>query len=198
MPQHPIDPQRQSQWEERYQQGSTGWDQGGPSVALDHWLESMPPGRVLVPGCGHGHEIAVLAQAGHQVTAVDIAPTPVARLKQTLAEVGLAAEVLQADLLHWEPTVPFDFIYEQTCLCALDPEHWAEYAQRLHRWLKPGGRLYALFMQTDREGGPPYHCPLPQMRQLFSPEQWRWPSGEALQLPRPGGNCELGYVLAAA
>ena len=50
-------------------------------------------------------------------------------------------------------------------------------------------------MQTGRDGGPPYHCPLPQMQQLFSPEHWRWPEAAALELPRPNGNCELGHVL---
>ncbi|MEO5344469.1 MAG: TPMT family class I SAM-dependent methyltransferase [Gammaproteobacteria bacterium SHHR-1] len=194
---YPIDPQRQTQWEQRYRQGSTGWDQGGPSTALDHWLESMPPGRVLVPGCGHGHEIGLLAQAGHEVTAVDIAPTPLARLRQALAESGLQAEVVQADLLHWEPAGRFDFIYEQTCLCALAPEHWADYAQRLHRWLRPGGRLYALFMQTGQEVGPPFHCDLGQMRRLFAGPAWRWPTAEALELHRANGNCELGYALEA-
>jgi len=39
----------------------------------------------------------------------------------------------------------FDAIYEQTCLCALYPDRWRQYADQLHRWLAPGGRLYALF-----------------------------------------------------
>jgi SAM-dependent methyltransferase len=190
-----IDAQRQMDWEKRYLSGMTGWDQGVSSPALDHWLESMSPGRVLVPGCGHGHEIAVLAAAGHAVTAVDIAPSAVARLEQSLAEEGLEAEVLQADLLHWEPQAPFDAIYEQTCLCALEPKHWPEYEKRLHRWLKPGGQLYALFMQTGREGGPPYHCDPGAMRQLFSDQRWHWPGHEALEWPRPSGIKELGWVL---
>lgn len=192
---HRIDPERQQSWEAKYQAGSTGWDLGAPSAALDHWLEAMPPGRVLVPGCGHGHEVAVLARAGHLVTAVDIAPTPVERLRAQLERQGLWAEVVRADLLHWEPLAPFDAIYEQTCLCALDPGHWAEYQQRLHRWLKPGGWLYALFMQTGREGGPPYHCDPAAMTELFSSPRWRWPGGEALELPRANGLRELGWVL---
>lgn len=190
-----IDPQRLLTWENRYQQGQTGWDLGGPSRALDHWLEQMEPGRVLVPGCGHGHEIAVLVQSGHRVTAVDIAPTPVQRLKAELAQKSLKAEVLQADLLHWEPEQAFDAVYEQTCLCALDTEHWAEYEQRLHRWIRPGGKLYALFMQTGRAGGPPYHCDPIDMRTLFAEKRWHWPRLEALELPRPNGNRELGWVL---
>ncbi len=186
---------RHGDWENRYLSGQTGWDQGVSSPALDHWIETMRPGCVLVPGCGHGHEVAVLVAAGHEVTAVDIAPTPVARLRQSLAEQGLKAEVLQADLLKWEPAAPFDAIYEQTCLCALSPEHWPEYEARLYRWLKPGGQLYALFMQTGREGGPPYHCDSQAMRELFSERRWRWPQQDALVWPRSGGVEELGWVL---
>jgi SAM-dependent methyltransferase len=190
-----LDPQRLLAWESKYQQGQTGWDLGVPSRALDHWLEQMDRGRVLVPGCGHGHEIAVLARTGHRVTAVDIAPTPVGRLRAELERQGLEAEVLQADLLHWEPEQPFDAVYEQTCLCALDTGHWQDYEQRLHRWLRPGGRLYALFMQTGRSGGPPYHCDPADMRELFAKGRWGWPEVEALELPRPNGNRELGWVL---
>ena len=194
-PNQSIDPVRQESWESKYRAGSTGWDRGAPSPALDRWLEGMPPGRVLVPGCGHGHEVGVLAHAGHAVTAVDIAPTPVTRLKAQLQQQGLQAEVLQADLLHWEPDAPFDTIYEQTCLCALEPSQWLEYEQRLARWLRSGGRLYVLFMQTGREGGPPFHCAMPDMRQLFDPERWQWPEEPDLDLPHPNGLHELAFVL---
>ena len=96
---------RQRDWEGRYQAGQTGWDRGQVSPALMHWLasETPPRGRVLVPGCGHGHEVAELIRSGCQVTAVDIAASPVLRLMGQLAERGLHANVVQADLLHWEP-----------------------------------------------------------------------------------------------
>ena len=30
---------------------------------------------------------------------------------------------------------PFNAVYEQTCLCALDPDDWQAYETRLARWL---------------------------------------------------------------
>ncbi|MCB1788582.1 MAG: methyltransferase domain-containing protein [Gammaproteobacteria bacterium] len=188
---------RQRDWEGRYQAGQTGWDRGQVSPALMHWLasETPPRGRVLVPGCGHGHEVAELIRSGCQVTAVDIAASPVLRLMGQLAERGLHANVVQADLLHWEPAEPFDAIYEQTCLCALDPAHWRDYERRLAGWLLPGGILYALFMQTGRAGGPPFDCPLPDMRTLFAATRWLWPDADPLRVPHPTGLNEIGYML---
>jgi SAM-dependent methyltransferase len=189
--------QRQRDWERRYGQGQTGWDRGRASPALDHWIGAVlvPPGRVLVPGCGHGHEVAGLVRAGCQVTAVDIAAQPVMRLMGQLAGLGLHANVIQADLLHWRPSEPFDAVYEQTCLCALDPGHWAAYERRLRDWLLPGGRLLALFMQTGRAGGPPFDCPLPAMHVLFSERHWQWPAEPPLEVPHPNGLVEQGCVL---
>jgi len=189
--------QRRHEWEQRYSAGQTGWDRGQASPALHHWLTSgaVPQGRVLVPGCGHGHEVADLVRAGRHVTAVDIAAQPVRRLKGQLADWGLDANVVQADLLHWQPVEPFDAVYEQTCLCALDPSHWAEYERRLADWLVPGGRLLALFMQTGRAGGPPFDCPIPEMAALFDAGRWDWSEAPPLEVPHPNGLVENGYVL---
>jgi SAM-dependent methyltransferase len=189
--------QRQREWEQRYGAGTTAWDRGAASPALAHWLASgvVPEGRVLVPGCGHGHEVAELIRAGRQVTAVDIAAQPVLCLAGQLAKLGLHASVVQADLLHWRPPEPFDAIYEQTCLCALDPGHWAAYERRLADWLRPGGRLLALFMQTGHGGGPPFDCPVRQMTELFAADRWDWPDDPPLEVPHPNGLVEKGYVL---
>ena len=189
--------QRVRAWEDRYRQGKTAWDRGAVSPTLSRWLDDglVPPGRVLVPGCGHGHEVEALVRAGCQVTAVDIAPTPVLRLMARLADAGLHANVVQADLLAWTPAEPFEAIYEQTCLCALDPADWPAYAQRLAGWLVPGGHLLALFMQTGTEGGPPYHCALPAMRDLFDERDWLWPPSHPFEIPHPNGLTELACVL---
>ena len=149
-----------------------------------------------MPGCGHGHEVAELIRYGCDVTAVDIATQPVERLRGQLGELDLRAELVQADLLHWQPERPFDAVYEQTCICALDPAHWSEYEQRLYAWLVPGGRLFALFMQTGRPGGPPFDCPVPDMRTLFAGPRWEWPHSPPLEVPHPNGLVEQGFVIS--
>ena len=185
------------EWEARYRAGRTAWDRGAVSPALERWHARglLIPGRILVPGCGKGHEVVTLARLGFTVTAVDVAPSPVAALRRTLTEAGVEAEVLEADVLEWEPSVPFDAVYEQTFLCALDPPTWPAYVARLARWLVPGGPLFALFMQTRRPGGPPYHCELGEMRDLLREPEWVWPEGGPMVVPHPNGFEELGYVL---
>lgn len=186
-----------SWWETRYRQQHTPWDRQGPSPALTHWLARgrLRPGRILVPGCGRGHEVIELARAGFAVTALDFAPSAVTLLRQRLREQQLQAQILDADMLGWQAQAPFDAVYEQTSLCALPPSQWHAYARQLHDWLRPGGELYALFMQTDRAGGPPYHCELAQMRQLFPQDLWRWPTAAELELSHPAGFVEHAYVL---
>lgn len=187
-----------SHWEEKYRARAIPWDRGATSPALLGWLQDgeLQSGRVLIPGCGRGHEALELARRGFAVTALDIAPTALAHLETELNAAGVDAERVCADALVWQPELPFDAIYEQTCLCALDPEHWAAYEQQLFAWLRPGGRLFALFMQTDKPGGPPYHCALPDMRALFPASRWRWPDSAPGQVGHPNaGLHELATVL---
>ena len=130
-----------------------------------------------------------------EVVALDMSPTAVAELQRVLDEESLKAEVVETDLFHWSALDPFDAVYEQTCLCALVPEQWTAYERKLASWLDPGGMLYALFMQTGKSGGPPFHCDLSAMAELFSRDRWLWPDEEPLETPHPAGIHELGLIL---
>lgn len=164
-------------WEQRYQQGKTGWDRGKCSPNLIKWLEQgeLKPCRVLVPGCGNGYEVLEFAQRGFDVVAVDIAPSAVGNVNSMLAKHNLTAQIIEADLFQLDFTgQPVDAIYEQTCLCALAPTQWQDYEQWLYQSLKEGGKLYAQFMQTGKAGGPPYHCDMSEMKTLFATSRWEW------------------------
>lgn len=184
-------------WEERYRSATTPWDRRGPSPALLEWLdeEELRPCRILVPGCGRGYEALELARRGFDVVAVDFAPSAVRHLRDELGRADLRAEVIQADVLSWVSAELFDAIYEQTCLCALPPGTWARYEQQLAAWLVPGGKLLALFMQTDREGGPPFHCDMGAMRDLFAESRWEWSGAPFCEVPHPAGIYELSSIL---
>src|ERR1043166_6789676 len=69
-------------WDEYYQRGEVFWDKGAPAPALRQDLERHGVrGRVLVPGCGRGHEVAVAVEHGLDATGLDIAPTGVAEAR---------------------------------------------------------------------------------------------------------------------
>lgn len=197
-------------WQQRFASGDLPWDRGAPGPQLDAWLAdgSLAPGRIVVPGCGSGHEVEALARAGFAVSAVDYASGAVALTRERLARAGLAAEVVQADVLEWQPAAAthgagLDAIYEQTCLCALHPDHWSAYAARLHAWLRPGGRLALLAMQALREGarsgrieGPPYHVDINALRALLPGSLWIWPPPPYVRVPHPAaGWFELALLL---
>jgi SAM-dependent methyltransferase len=193
---------RSAFWNAKYHAGIPPWDRGEVSPALLGWIEDglLTPCRILVPGCGRGHEVVELCRRGFSVCAVDIAPLALEHLREELQRAGMEAELVQADVLDWTPHRPFDAIYEQTCLCALPPQDWVAYEHRLRGLLKPGGRLFALFMQTRTEGdgpgqGPPFHCALSDMRQLFPPAHWKWPETEPVRVSHPNGLIELAVVL---
>jgi len=187
----------EEEWEGRYRRGETGWDRNGINPLMESWMAaSLPAGAsILVPGCGHGYEVIELARTGFDVTGLDIAPTPVNRMRRELAAEGLAANIIQIDMFNYEPDAPFDAVYEQTSLCAIRPDQRKQYERKLFSWLKPGGSLFALFMQTGAEGGPPFHCDVNDMRLLFPVSRWEWGDDESRHSPHPSGRHELGYRL---
>ena len=158
-------------WNQRYAEGTTGWDLGKEAHALAQLLteRARGPERVLVPGAGFGHDAIAWARHGAQVVAVDFAPLAIMGLKERAREAQVALEAVEADLFAlpeaWAGS--FDVVWEQTCLCAIDPARRGEYVQAMHRMLRPGGTLYALLWNHGREGGPPHDLPEPVARELF-------------------------------
>jgi SAM-dependent methyltransferase len=191
-------------WDKRFQANDTPWDRGGVNPQLHAWLKAklLRPCRILVPGCGSGHEVVALAAAGFEVTGLDYAPSAIGRALKAIEAAGQKATLVEADALAWQPDRPFDAVYEQTCLCALYPDHWRAYADQLNRWIAPGGFLYALFVQLLRPGaaegnieGPPYHCDIHGMRALFPAERWSWPRPPYPRTTHPRGLAELAVIL---
>ena len=176
-------------WQQRYEQGATGWDRGAPSPALLQWFDDglfEDVKTVAVPGCGRGHEVVELARRGFDVTAIDFAPAAIEALSTKLAEGGTSATLIHGSVLEFHPHTQFDAAYEQTCMCALPPEQWGDYELQLAKWLKPGGTLFALFMQTNKPNGPPFHCDMKTMREIFNATRWEWPT-ERKRIEHPSG-----------
>lgn len=189
-------------WEAMYQKQETGWDRGQASPALAQWLAvdgllSPQLHRILIPGCGRGHEVVALAQLGFDVTGIDLAPSAIQALKTSLNAAGVSASVVQANIFDYQPADKFDVIYEQTCLCAIEPDQRRAYVRQMQDWLKPGGMLLFSMMQTGAQGGPPYDCALMDMRDLFSDKCWHWAEYPPFVIPRghQSARFELGFVL---
>ncbi|HEY8965150.1 MAG TPA: methyltransferase domain-containing protein [Candidatus Methylacidiphilales bacterium] len=160
-------------WEARYQAGEAHWDKGRPAPPLVDYLRDHPSelqGRVLVPGCGLGHDVRALAAAGLDVVGFDIAPTAVDRAK---ARPPVGSERYELGNFFELPGAfrgAFDWVFEHTCFCAIDPSLREDYVRAAASALKPEGRLLAIFyMEPDAEQGPPFRSDLAELHRLFGP-----------------------------
>jgi SAM-dependent methyltransferase len=161
-------------WEDHYRRGETPWNKGEASPALLEALQRVTVrGRVLVPGCGLGHDVRALAAAGVEVVGLDISPTGV---KEAEAQPRVRDErYLLGDFfaLPAELTGAFDWVFEHTCYCAINPARRDEYVAACARALRPGGQFLGIFyldpaqpLPTD---GPPFETTLAGLDQHFSP-----------------------------
>lgn len=162
-------------WEERYQANQAGWDIGQPAppfVDLMNEADAPSPGKMIVLGCGRGHDALFFAQQGFEVLGVDFAPSAISTCQERAKEFGLQEKTRfeQADIFELLPHYQqaFDYILEYTCFCAILPEQREEYVQLVRGLLKPGGKLIATFFTHGRAGGPPFDTNRTQLRQLFS------------------------------
>jgi SAM-dependent methyltransferase len=163
-----------SNWEERYQTRDTPWDKGGPHPALTALLVHEPVrGRVLVPGSGHGHDVRALAQTAEQVVGIDIAPSAVAATRALPVAGGERYEVADLFALPPEMRGAFDWVWEHTCFCAIDPARRGDYAGAVASALRPGGHLLAVFYldpgNARPDEGPPFETTLGELDRLFLP-----------------------------
>lgn len=191
------------------------------------WVQDFAaslPARLLGKGQGRraldlcaapGGKTLQLAAAGWQVTALDINDRRLDRLRENLARTGLAADIVVADALEWEPAEPFDSILlDAPCtatgtarrhpdvLHRIGERQIAEMAElqeallaRAARWLSPGGRLAYAVCSLEREEGEEIAktCPLaPERIEATELPAGLSPSAEGWLRTHPGMLAEAG------
>lgn len=161
-------------WEDRYQTGETPWEKGKPHPALVEFLSKLPMrGRVLVPGCGHGHDVRAIASSADEVIGLDIAPSAVAAAS-SYPEVG-GERYVEADLFNLPRPMrgAFDWVFEHTCFCAIAPDLREDYVKAVAGALRESGDLLAIFYLNPGldpgETGPPFGVTVEELDRLFSP-----------------------------
>lgn len=176
-------------WEALYQTGETQWDKGAPAPALLEFLSRSPlKGRVLVPGCGRGHDVRAIAAAGAaEVIGLDLAPSAFAGV-ETFANTHFVVGDLFA--LPSAYVAAFDVVYEHTCFCAIPRERRDDYVQAVAGALKPGGLLLGIFYLNPRDDpdprlGPPFNATLDELDTRFA-EHFTLLRSEAPTVAFPG------------
>lgn len=142
-------------WDKCYQAGKTPWDFQWVPLRLKLFLGEVGWGRVLIPSCGSGYEIAAFLKAGHEVTALDFSAAAVERARSRPENKGAILDEADFFTARLEPN-SFDLVYERTFLCALDPSYWPHYAERMQNLLRRGGSWVGYF-SFGVEPEPPPH-----------------------------------------
>lgn len=137
------------------------WVQDAAAALAVRLLAPRPGERVLDACAAPGGKTLQLADAGAEVTALDVSAARMERVGENLGRTGLKARMVVADALDWEPEGAFDAVLldapcsatgtirrhpdlpfvkdgsEVAGLVALQ----ARLIDRCLGWLKPGGRL---------------------------------------------------------
>ena len=157
-------------WENRYQIGDMQWEKGAPSPGLVDFLAAhseLKKGTVGVPGCGTGHDVRAFAAAGFEAFGYDLAPSAIQLSEEKTKAAGLKAKFHLADFLHDKPPKKFDWLFEHTLFCAIQPKERDEYVRAVLRWLKPGG-YYLAVNYMECEGEPPFPATRDELLARFS------------------------------
>ena len=159
-------------WEGRYSAQDMPWEKGAPSPGLVDFLAEHPDtprGTVCVPGCGTGHDVLAWAQAGFRAFGFDIAPSAIRLAEQRARETGVAAAFQLGDFLRDEPPLLFDWVFEHTLFCAIQPGERDDYVRAVTRWLQPGGQYLAVNYLIPDKDGPPFGTTREELVERFSP-----------------------------
>lgn len=127
-------------------EGRPPWDLGRPQRAIVELAEAgRIVGSVLDAGCGTGEHALYLAERGHDVVGVDLAPRAIELGRAKAAERGIAVDLRVWDALRVDELGrTFDTTIDVGMFHTLSDEERPRYARSLHAALAPDGRAFVL------------------------------------------------------
>ncbi|TDC72429.1 class I SAM-dependent methyltransferase [Streptomyces hainanensis] len=152
-------------WEKHYSRLDARWGTTANTVLTGLVGALAPtPGTALDLGCGHGGDAIWLAARGWDVTAVDIAPTALARVAEAARGAGVGDRVHPArhDLARTFPAGEFDLVSATYFHTPVDIPR-AQVLRRAAEAVAPGGLLLVV--------------------EHASVAPWSWQAGEDVRFP---------------
>lgn len=144
-------------WQERWTNGEIGWDIGYPSTPIKEYIDQLTDKniRILIPGCGNGHEAEYLFSQGFENTyVIDIAQGAIDSFKKRI-DLRYHKNVIWGDF--FEHNGSYDLILEQTFFCAINKDLRAKYIRKMSELLQPNGQLVGLLFNIPLfEDHPPF------------------------------------------
>jgi len=146
-------------WENRYEQGSTGWDTGGITTPIKEYIDQLKNQNlsILIPGSGPSHEAEYIHKKGFQnIHIIDLSELVIKKFKERYPEFPNKNIHIQNIFKH---SNQYDIIIEQTCFCALEPKLRNKYLKHIKSLLKPNGKFLGVLFQHKKlseTDGPPF------------------------------------------
>ena len=157
-------------WSDLYRHQLTGWDAGSITTPLKEYIDQIADKsiRILVPGCGNGHEVRYLYDNGFlNVDVIDLIAEPVNKLKN-YCEKWHASQFIIGDFFNHHGQ--YDLILEQTFFSSIEPRQRSQYAKKIYDLLNDEGRLVGLLFTIEFPGDhPPFGGSKEECSSYFKP-----------------------------
>lgn len=143
-------------WSQRYENQQHGWDLGQISPPVKAYIDQLADKelKILIPGCGSGHEGSYLWKEGFKnVHVLDFSELPLALFMSNNPDFP-KEQIHCSDFFQHDEK--YDLIIEQTLFCAIDPNLRPDFAKKVAALLKPGGKLVGLLFNRMFDAGPPF------------------------------------------
>lgn len=110
----------------------------------------VPTGRALVPGCGRGYDVTLLASKDRVAIGIDLSEIAIQAAEERYANMPEEDKPPRESVqfratsffdLSETPEEQFQFIYDYTFFCALSPSIRLEWAKKMAALVAPGGEL---------------------------------------------------------
>ncbi len=124
-------------WDGRYREETYAYGEG-PNAFFNTWLPKFEPKSILMPADGEGRNGVYAASSGWQVTAFDLSSEGKAKAMQLASRKQVSLDYIVGDFAEIEfEENSFDAI--GLIYAHFPAEKKAEFHQKLHTYLKPGG-----------------------------------------------------------
>ena len=160
-------------WEDLYLSDDATWDLKGVTPIFESISKEINPGKICILGCGKGYDAVMFAKKKFEVTAVDFAPSAVKYIKKLAKDSKVEIHVLKKNIFNLSNDYynQFNYVIEQTCFCAINPNMRKNYEQLASNLLVKGGKLIGLWFPLDKdisEGGPAWATSIEEVKKIFS------------------------------
>jgi tellurite methyltransferase len=143
-------PEKEPPWEAAYRDSSSPSAFGMASEEIRQLTSKLAPGaEILDLGCGDGRNVLFLLEQGMIVTAIDISPSAIAKLRSKAAAYVDRLRTDVADARHYVPEHQFDLVIAHGILHLLPQSDWSRLILRMKAMTKPSGfNIVAVFTNS--------------------------------------------------